>query len=47
VHAAELGDRVVAVAEEDALVEGRRAFALARVPRLAVFGQRVGELVQE
>src|SRR5919108_5057166 len=45
--AAELRDRVVAVADEDPLVELGRALALARVPRPLDLGQRVGELVEE
>src|SRR4051794_19276742 len=47
VHAAELRDRVVAVAEEDGLVELRGALTLAGVPRPVHLGQRVGELVEE
>ena len=47
VRAAELGDRVVAVAEEDPLVELGGALALVAVARGACVGQRVGELVEE
>ena len=45
-RAAELRDRVVAVAEEDRLVELRRAVALRELDDRHV-GQRVGELVEE
>ena len=45
-RAAELRDRVVAVAEEDPLVELGRALALGALDRLRL-GHRVGELVEE
>ena len=44
--AAELGHRVVAVAEEDALVELGGAAALGALPDVAL-GRRFGELVEE
>src|SRR5262249_6413129 len=47
VRAAELGHRVVAVADEDPLVELCRAAALVAVPRRAGRRQRVRELIEE
>ena len=47
VRSAELRDRVVAVADEDALVERRGALALAGVERGGAAGDVVGELIQE
>jgi hypothetical protein len=47
VRAAELGDGVVAVADEDPLVQLRGALALLGLRRARVLGQRVGELVEE
>ena len=46
VGAAELGDGVVAVADEDALVELGRALALLAVVARGVLGERAGELVE-
>ncbi len=47
VRAADLGDRVVAVADEDALVEARGALALDPVERPLAGRHVVGELLQE
>ena len=47
VGAAELGDAVVAVADEDPLVELGRALALLAVVAARRLRQRVGELVEE
>jgi hypothetical protein len=47
VGAADLGDRIVAVAEEDALVQLRRPLALGAVERAGALGHVGGELLEE